>query len=214
MNSTVSLQHIYDQLFAHYGPQNWWPADSAFEMIVGAVLTQNTSWLNVEKALEQLRTADALNPSEIARMTPEKLAELIRPAGFFNQKAEYLQIITQFYLHQMDQFADQPLDDFRKALLSLKGVGPETADSILLYACHRPIFVVDAYTRRIFSRLGFIERSASYQQIQKFFHTHLEPDVNLFNEYHALIVIHAKQHCKTKPDCAACPLRIACMSSS
>jgi len=205
-----ALTSIYQKLFAAYGPQHWWPANSPFEVMVGAILTQNTNWKNVEMAIGNMKTANMLDAEKIAKCNEVKLGELIRSSGFFNQKARRLKSFCRFYLDQGGNTGLKQLDDPRKALLALKGIGPETADSILLYALDVPIFVVDAYTKRIFSRLGMIPTNASYTEVQELFHDHLEADVSLFNEYHALIVNHAKHHCRIKPVCTACPLLSFC----
>ena len=204
----------------HCGPSNWWPADSPFEVALGAILTQNTAWRNVEKALASLRDATGLVPAEVAALAPEMLAEYVRPSGFFSQKSAtiraFLSLMQRHGGLSGDDAADGKLACFatvddaamREALLALRGIGPETADSILLYALFRPFFVVDAYTRRIFHRHGLVDDAMEYHDLQDFFMDGLEPDVGLFNEYHALIVTIGKHFCgKSKPKCAACPLR-------
>lgn len=205
---------VYQRLLAAYGPQHWWPADTPFEMMVGAILTQNTAWTNVEKAIAAMKSADALDARRILDMDASRLAGLIRPSGYFNQKAARLKGFSAFYLEHDGEAGIASLPDPRAALLALNGIGPETADSILLYALHIPVFVVDAYTRRIFARLGLTNPDASYAGLQGFFHRQLEPDAPLFNEYHALIVHHAKRHCRSSPDCACCPLRRRCRDST
>jgi len=178
--------------------------------MVGAILTQNTNWQNVEKAITNLKTAGSLDAKHILNMDEARLRELIRPSGFFNQKAVRLRLFCHFYLEHDGESGIKALENPRRTLLSLNGIGPETADSILLYALGIPVFVVDAYTRRIFSRLGLTAADATYSELQDYFQTQLERDVPLFNEFHALIVHHAKQHCRAKPLCDECPLFISC----
>ena len=181
--------------------------------MVGAILTQNTNWKNVETAISSLKTADMLDAEKIADCDEVRLGELIRSSGFFNQKAVRLKSFCRFYLDQGREIGLKRLDNPRQALLALNGIGPETADSMLLYALDIPVFVVDAYTKRIFSRLGMASASASYTEVQQLFHDHLDADAPLFNEYHALIVNHAKHHCRVKPVCTACPLFDVCSTS-
>ncbi len=203
----------YQLLFEHYGPRHWWPADSPFEVAIGAILTQNTNWQNVEKALGNLRAADAISLQKIATIDPEQLQQLIRSSGYFRQKTERLQLFCRHILNQhgsIEILLQQSLTDARNELLGLKGVGPETADSILLYAGEIASFVVDAYTRRIFARLGLLEGSETYTEIRDYFMQNLPHQAPLFNEYHALIVQHAKCHCLTKPRCQDCPLALNC----
>jgi endonuclease-3 related protein len=207
------LQSIYHKLNDAYGDLNWWPAESPFEVALGAILTQNTNWRNVEKAIRNLRTANALSVQKIATLAPEELEQLIRPSGYFRQKAERLQLFCRHLLEQhgsIEVLLRQPLTTARNELLGLKGVGPETADSILLYAGEIPSFVVDAYTRRIFVRLGLLNGSENYEKIRALFMYNLPRQAALFNQYHALIVQHAKRHCLTKPQCQDCPLATDC----
>ena len=209
------LQPVFDRLVAHFGPLHWWPADSSFEVVIGAILTQNTAWSNVEKAIFNLRREEALTPEALRAATREQLEEWIRPAGFFRQKAERLQLFAEhlFAHHDGDlgRLLAAPLPEARRELLALKGVGPETADSILLYAGGLPSFVVDAYTRRLFGRLGLLDPTAPYESIRTLFMERLPADPDLFNEYHALIVEQCKQLCrKRKPLCANCPLQKSC----
>lgn len=199
-------------MLSHYGPQHWWPGDSVFEIMVGAVLTQNTAWINVERAIDNLRSLDLLSLDAMARLNRKELAGLIRPAGYFNVKAQRLQNLCDFLQRQggeasLSQIADVPL---REALLEVNGVGPETADDILLYAFERPVFVIDAYTRRLFSRVGLIAGDESYEKLRSIFETGLESSVDLFNEYHALIVRHGKNICTKKPRCSECCIRRHC----
>jgi len=201
---------IYRLLFDAYGAQHWWPADTSFEMMLGAILTQNTAWTNVEKAIANLKRADALDAQAILKMDEAQLRELIRPSGFFNQKAARLKIFSDFYLEHGGLEGLRQMDKPRAALLALHGIGPETADSMLLYALDEPVFVIDAYTRRIFARLGLTTPDVSYHELQNLFHAQLPMEVPLFNDYHALIVQHAKQHCRVRPRCDGCPLHSGC----
>lgn len=203
---------IYTLLSDHFGPQHWWPGDSPFEVMVGAVLTQNTNWENVRKAIANLKKAQALTFSALFSLTGEEIAQLIQPSGYFNVKAQRLKNLLQMIAEQYDGnpelfFADN-LRASREALLSVKGVGPETADSILLYAANHPVFVVDAYTHRIFSRHHLTTEENDYHSLQQEFHDALPINAAFFNEYHALIVAVGKKYCKkTKPRCEQCPLR-------
>ena len=201
------LLEIFNRLYKKFGEQHWWPADTKDEVVIGAVLTQNTAWNNVEKAIANLKKAGVLSLKDIARVDEELLKELIKPAGFFNQKALYLKNVAYFIKNHggFPHLSKKSTHELRKMLLSVKGVGKETADSILLYAFERPVFVVDAYTKRVVSRHKLSE-DLTYDSIQKLFMENLPLDVNLFNEYHALIVKLAKEHCKKKPLCKGCPL--------
>lgn len=206
----------YHRMLAAYGPQHWWPGETAFEVMVGAVLTQNTAWSNVERAIAQLKVDAQLTCQGILALPDADLAERIRPAGYYNVKARRLRALCVFLRQQ--GVADRPealrdlapLPELRRLLLAVHGVGEETADSILLYALHLPVFVVDAYTRRIFSRLGLITGDESYSHIQQSFQEHLAADVALFNEYHALIVHLGKTVCRPRPRCGECPLSAIC----
>jgi endonuclease-3 related protein len=205
------LRRIFDLMFQALGPQRWWPARTPFEMMVGAVLTQNTAWSNVEKAMAQLRAAGALRPAVLTGLPRAGLARLIRPAGYYNIKAERLQSLLRFLrrrcgMHPSRLFRGDPAA-LRRDLLAVNGIGPETADSILLYAGAIPVFVVDAYTRRILARHGLARPGAGYDELQGLFTAHLPRDAALFNEYHALIVMVGKDYCRTAPRCEACPLR-------
>lgn len=202
---------MYDTLLNHYGPQHWWPADSFVEMIVGAVLTQNTNWKNVERALDNLKIQNLLSLKALQDLPIEELAELIRPAGYYNIKARRLKnlvaLFVETYEGEPELFFQEDLEGAREQLLSVKGIGPETADSILLYGCEKPVFVIDAYTCRIFSRHGLLPEESDYAGVQEIFHDALPQDVALYNEYHALIVQLAKDFCKKKnPSCEECPL--------
>lgn len=203
---------LYQRLLEYHGEQAWWPADSPFEVLIGAILTQNTAWTNVEKALDALRQRDLLRPERLDELEPETLAPLIRCSGYYNQKARRLIGFTRWYRQQGGHQALCRRDGerLRSELLQLHGIGPETADDMLLYAFGKPFFVIDAYTRRLLSRLGLAEGREPYERLQQDFHRELEPAVPLYQQYHALIVQHAKQHCRKSPVCAGCPLAAHC----
>jgi len=209
-----SLLSVYHTLEARYGPQDWWPGDSPFEIMTGAVLTQNTAWTNVEKAIANLKAADCLDPGRIVALPAADLAELIRPSGYFNVKAKRLRQFCSWYLEQGGHGPCSQWDtpSLRGALLSINGIGPETADDILLYAFQRPVFVIDAYTRRIFSRLGFFVEDLPYESMRAEFQKALPTDSDLFNEYHGLIVRHGKDICRKRPRCDLCCLRGHCIN--
>ncbi len=209
------LTSIYQRLFKAWGPQHWWPAKTPFEVIVGAILTQNTSWTQVEKAIKNLKEQDLLSPERILKISLPELAQAIRPSGYFNQKTRRLKTFVAFlqqrFKGDLQIMAEESMGQLRKELLELSGIGPETADSILLYAFHQPIFVVDAYTYRIFTRQGMIEEEVSYEELQNFFMDHLPLEAPLFNEYHALIVREAKEFCRKRPLCSECPISEGCL---
>jgi endonuclease III related protein len=211
------LNEIYDCLLAAFGPQRWWPGETPFEVMVGAILTQSASWLNVEKAIANLKLAGALSPWAIRRVPLEELAQLIRPSGYYNAKARKLKALTSWlerYGDDLDRAFDGPLPAKRAELLAVHGVGPETADSILLYAAGRPSFVIDAYTRRVLGRLGIMSEQEGYEACRALFTTNLDPDVARYNEYHALFVRLGKDLCRKRlPRCPECPLRGRCRSS-
>lgn len=205
------LKRIFLQLYSAFGPQHWWPADSNFEVIVGAILAQNTSWLNVEKAILKLKARRLLAPQLLSRLSLKELAAVIKSAGYYNIKAARLKEFVKFFLGgyagSIKNMSREELIPLRKQLLAVKGIGPETADSILLYALNKPVFVIDAYTKRIFSRHGLIKEEADYAQAQGIFTRNLKPDAKLFNEYHALLVKLGKDFCrKQNPKCEICPL--------
>lgn len=204
------IYHIYSVLYAFYGPQNWWPGDTPFEIMVGAVLTQNTNWNNVRSAIDNLKREDLLDLEKLTALPVEILAEKIRPAGYYNLKAKRLKsLFTQIERlgGSLENFFDADKESLRERLLEVKGVGPETADSIILYAAGKPSFVVDAYTHRILFRHHCIPEEVTYQEIQELFTSALPEDTVLFNEYHALLVRLGKDHCKkTSPRCTGCPL--------
>lgn len=218
MSLSSRLLQIHSVLFQRYGPQHWWPGETPFEVCVGAILTQNTNWGNVEKAIANLKAAEVLSVIGIARLEPSALAELIRSAGYFNVKAARLQSFVRFLQDQhqgsLEHLFSAPWQQTRTELLSVKGIGPETTDSMLLYAGQKPSFVVDAYTRRIFSRLGLVPEEIGYDQLRGFFMATLPTSANLFNEYHALIVQLGKQHCRPRPGCASCCLSPYCLYHS
>ena len=201
---------IFELLSNHFGPQNWWPAETALEMMVGAVLTQNTNWKNVEKAIENLKKKGLISLEALYSISNAELAQEIRQAGYYNIKARRLKNLIEFIFNHYHGDLDALLGDgtqtLRRGLLSVNGIGPETADSILLYAANRPVFVVDAYTHRILSRHGMSEEQATYQQLQELFMDNLPDDSSLFNEFHALIVEAGKDFCRKKPLCEECPL--------
>ena len=205
------LTQIYRRLLDVFGPQHWWPGDSPFEVMLGAVLTQNTNWQNVERAIRNLRDADLLEPHALYNMPVEELEQLIQPAGYFRVKARRLRNLLEFLIDRYDGSLDAMfavgLPELREQLLGVNGIGPETADSILLYAGGLPSFVVDAYTHRVFSRHGWIDFEADYHQIQDYLQGGLPQDVQLYNEYHALLVRLGKDFCKkSNPQCKECPL--------
>lgn len=205
------LNQMFTQLYAAFGPQHWWPGDTDFEVIVGAILTQNTSWLNVEKAIAKLKSKKLLTAEKLNRLPVKKLAGLIKSAGFYNLKAvrlkNFLQFFFEAYQGKIKLMRANDLASLRKQLLDVNGIGPETADSILLYALNKPVFVVDAYTKRICLRHKLIPAQAEYSQVQDIFMRNLKPDIKLFNEYHALIVKLGKDYCrKQNPKCNLCPL--------
>jgi len=211
---TPPLMEVFDLLLSTYGPQGWWPGDGPFEVIVGAVLTQNTAWQNVAQAIANLKREGLLDASALLDAEPETVKALIAPAGFFNVKYDRLMNVLEYltrYDLDLERLRRLPLAGLRDELLQVNGVGPETADSILLYAFERPVFVVDAYTRRLFSRLGhgWMERGP-YDEIQKLFMEVLPRDAGLYNEFHALIVVHCKDTCKKSPLCSGCCLSSFC----
>jgi len=209
------LLDIYHRLMAHYGPQRWWPADTPFEVMVGAILTQSAAWGNVEKAIANLKAAGALSPEGIRRLPLAELSGIIRPSGYFNAKARKLKSLVNWLIESCDDdltrlFAADVFS-LRGQLLPVHGIGPETADSIILYAAGKPVFVIDAYTRRIMSRLGQVTENDSYGAYQDLFTKNLPADVHLFNEYHALLVCLAKNVCRrNQPLCLKCCLSEIC----
>ena len=208
------LLDVYQRLYAAYGPQHWWPGETPFEVIVGAILTQSAAWTNVEKAIANLKAAGALSPQGLYGLSEGELARIVRPSGYFNAKARKLKAFVDL-LHErfngdLRRLLALPAPELRPLLLATHGIGPETADSILLYAAGRPVFVIDAYTRRVFSRLGFTPDADTYDGWQRLFTDELPADARLFNEYHALIVRLGKDVCRKRPLCAECPLLPVC----
>jgi len=206
------LTRIYDALLRAFGPQHWWPGETPFEVMVGAVLTQNTNWQNVERAIVNLKEAGLMEPRKLARVPVERLARLIKPSGYFNVKALRLRAFLDWYVSRTGDGSARNLrgvrtPQLRAELLAINGVGPETADSILLYGLGRRVFVVDAYTRRFLARHALVEPGASYEEIKSLFENRLPKSVKVYNEYHALIVKLGKDICRPKPLCDECPLR-------
>lgn len=205
------LAQFYDTLFGGLGPQHWWPGRTRFEIIVGAILTQSTAWVNVEKAIANLRRERLLTPLALERVSLAKLARLVRPSGYFRQKARKLKAFVQFlrreYGGSLARMFATPTAELRETLLSVHGIGPETADSILLYAGEHPVFVVDAYTKRVLTRHGLVGERAGYDEMRALFEANLPRDTRLFNEYHALLVHAGKTWCRPRdPRCDSCPL--------
>ncbi len=207
---TVTLDEIYHRLYDAYGPQGWWPAESPFEVIVGAILVQNTAWNNAQRAIENLRDADVLSVDRLYALPVQGLESLIHSAGYYRMKTRrlrnFLEHLVTHYDGSIDRLFKLDTESLRDELLSINGIGPETADSILLYAAERPVFVVDAYTNRVLKRHRWIDNDADYEMLQSHFASRLEPDVSLYNEFHALIVRLGNLHCRKTPRCEECPL--------
>lgn len=206
------VRRIYRKLSSTFGPQYWWPAQTPFEVMVGAILVQNTNWKNVEKAIARLKAKKVLTPRKLHVLSLRQLARYIRPAGYFNVKARRLKNFVAFFIARYSgsvaRMRAQPLESLRPQLLTVNGIGEETADSILLYALEKPIFVIDAYTKRIFIRHKIFQPNVTYQKAQEFFHDRLRPSVTLYNEYHALLVHTGKTFCQASSvRCSQCPLR-------
>lgn len=205
------LRSYYDALLAHFGPQRWWPGETPFEVMVGAILTQNTAWTNVEKAVATLKANGLLDPRAIDRLDAETLALAIRPAGYFRVKAKRLKAFVRWFVERFDGDAERmgrrPLARLREELLAVHGIGPETADSILLYALGAPTFVVDAYTHRVAARHELAPEETTYDELKELFESQLPRDATLYNEFHAQIVAVGKAFCRPKPRCESCPLR-------
>jgi endonuclease-3 related protein len=212
------LLNIYRRLLARYGPQHWWPAEEPFEVIVGAILTQSAAWGNVEKAIANLRASNALSPKALRQLSTPRLAKLVRPCGYYNAKALKLKSFAYWlgnhHDYDLDRLFASDVGELRQQLLSINGIGQETADSIILYAADKPIFVVDAYTRRIISRIGLAPAKNSYADYQALFMENLPPDAKLFNEYHALLVYLGKKVCRPQPLCPQCCLSELCQFAS
>lgn len=208
---STKLTEAYERLLAAFGPQHWWPGESPFEIVVGAVLVQNTSWKNVERAIANLREAGLMSPQALYALPAEELAEQIRPAGYFQVKTRRLRNLLRFVIEEYDGSLDamfrRDLSTLREQLLSIHGIGPETADAILLYTGGLPTFVVDTYTHRVLARHGWIGYDAEYDEIKSYFEGQLPADAPLYNEYHALLVRVGKEYCRRgEPKCEACPL--------
>ncbi len=211
---TSTLLEVYHRLLSRYGPQHWWPAEDPFEVIVGAILTQATAWTNVEQALSNLKQETALTPVALRHLPPHRLATLIRPCGYYNAKASklkaFVERLGECYSDDLGLLFALEIDHLRQELLSIHGVGEETADSIILYAAKKPVFVIDAYTRRIIHRLGLAPQSDSYGAFQARFTKNLPLEESLYNEYHALLVRHGQEVCRKSPRCQNCCLRSLC----
>lgn len=212
--SLTTLLDIYQRSFSRYGPQYWWPADESFEVIVGAILTQSAAWKNVEKCILNLKKADALSPSALRKLTCQELAELIHPSGYYNAKTAKLKAFAIWlgdnYADSLERLFAQDVAGLREKLLEVHGIGEETADSILLYAGNKPVFVIDAYTRRVVDRLGIRVEGKKYQHYQKLFMDNLPLNTQMFNEYHALFTALCKDVCLKKPVCGECCLGLIC----
>ncbi|MGB2691121.1 MAG: endonuclease III domain-containing protein [Thermodesulfobacteriota bacterium] len=211
MNTSDRIKNIYKLLYKEYGPQGWWPGDSQLECILGAILTQNTSWQNVEKAIGNLKKLGLLSIEKLTLLTTNELAQLIRSSGYFNQKAikikNFITFLYENYQGNLETMFQEEISELRDKLLQIKGIGPETADCIILYGGNKPIFVIDTYTYRILSRHGLVPEQTSYGEMQELIMDSLTQDAQIFNEYHALIVKTGKEHCrKQNPICAGCPL--------
>jgi endonuclease III related protein len=209
--SRRELIRLYRRLYRHYGDLHWWPAKTPFEVSVGAILTQNTAWKNVEKAIRQLTRAGALSVGALSKMSHQRLARLIKSAGYFNVKARrlknFISFVAKRYRGSPAQMCRQETDRLRAELLALNGIGPETADSILLYAAEKPVFVIDAYTKRILSRHGVLAYEKSYDDFQTFFTKRLPRDAALYNQFHAMLVKVGNEFCRSQPRCDECPLK-------
>jgi len=209
-----ALQNIYHQLINYYGPQRWWPAQGPFEVIIGAILTQSAAWVNVEKAIAKLKAAKALSPKALRQLSLSEVATLIHPCGYYNAKALKLKSLAhwlgEYYNDNLNKLFANYTERLRQELLSIRGIGQETADSIILYAANKPIFVIDAYTRRIINRIGLAPDSNSYTAYQALFMDNLPTDAELFNEYHALLVHLGKDVCRNRPLCQQCCLNNTC----
>jgi endonuclease-3 related protein len=205
-----ALNDVYSRLYARHGPQHWWPGETPFEVVIGAILTQSTAWTNVEKAIANLKAEGLLDPESLHSIAVDNLATLIRSSGYYNAKAAkvkaFIQRLHDEYDGSLDQLFELDTASLRRELLSIHGVGPETADSILLYAAHRPVFVIDAYTKRIIGRLGLAPENDSYESLQQLFMDNLANNEAMFNEYHALLVRHGKEVCRKSPRCDGCCL--------
>ena len=211
----LSLYDLFQRLYGHFGPCHWWPGETPFEVIVGAILTQNTAWKNVESAIDNLKTKDVLEPERLEKLSQEELALLIRSSGYYNQKARKIKSFLEYYKskysYKIGDMAKILLEELREDLLQIYGIGEETADSILLYALNKPTFVVDAYTNRILSRIGYTTDTISYKKLKRFCEESLPQDTKLYNEFHALFVLLGKSICKSTPLCIECPVHNDCL---
>lgn len=212
---TEKLNEVYNALYKQYGPRHWWPAETPFEVIIGAILTQFVSWKNVETAIKNLKENDILNVNDLCDVEIDTLEQCIKSTRFYKQKANRLKIFCSYikneYDGNLDKLFDKDINKLRKELLAINGIGKETADCIILYAAMKPIFVVDAYTKRIFSRLGFVDENISYDKLQHLFMDNIKKDTKMYNEYHALIVKLGNNSCiGTKPKCNECPINYVC----
>ena len=209
-----TLQQLYDKLFKMFGPQHWWPADTPFEVIIGAILTQNTSWKNVESAINKLKNCGLMTPERMYALPERELGLLIRSTGFYNQKSKQLKAFLEFlkfnHNNKIESMAQVDYSLLRRNLLSIYGIGDETADCILLYALNKPSFVVDAYTKRILNRIGFVDSDASYMSTKLLCESAFPNNIAVFNEFHALFVAFGKQYCKKLPLCTQCPFNSTC----
>jgi len=216
LDISKALMKIYQRLYGHFGPRHWWPADGPFEMIVGAILTQNVTWRSVTSAIDNLKAAGLLSLDSLLAVPEEELSPLLRPTRYHIQKARKLQsfcrVVAAEHGGDLGAFLAQDAMGLRRRLLDIYGIGPETADAIVLYAAGKPIFVIDAYTHRIFHRLGYFPERISYREMQSFFMGTLPPDTNLYNEYHALIDALGHHICTARPHCGACPLAGLCQA--
>jgi endonuclease-3 related protein len=206
------LQEYYSALRNHFGPQHWWPARTRLEVILGAILTQNTTWHNATLALRKLRKARLIHWQGLFAASLSSLEECVQPSGFYKQKARsirgFADWLSQRYGGSLDRLFTLPVELLRRELLGLRGLGPETVDAIILYSAKRPVFVADAYTRRVLGRHGFLSATSDYHETQEFLHRHLPQDVSLYNEFHALLVEVGKNHCRRQsPECEGCPLQ-------
>ncbi len=211
MRTDAKIRGFYEALLDAWGPQGWWPAETPFEVAVGAILTQNTNWRNVERAIVNLKREGLLEPAALAEVDPDRLAELVRPAGYFRVKTKrlrnFVRMLVDDFGGDLDALFSLSTSSLRETILSVSGIGPETADSIVLYAAGRPVFVVDAYTARVLYRHGLLDLPASYEEVQELMAGPLPADADLFGEYHALLVEVGKRHCKKRaPVCDGCPL--------
>ncbi|MGC8888760.1 MAG: endonuclease III domain-containing protein [Candidatus Micrarchaeia archaeon] len=213
MQPSPSLEELYARLRSHFGFLNWWPGETKTEIIAGAVLTQNTAWRNVEKAIKNLKEKKLLSLEALASASTAEIEKAIKPSGFYRQKAERLKGLFKYIKENygsLNKFFSKGKDELRNELLSLKGIGRETADSIILYAAEKPTFVIDTYTRRVMHRVYMLDENMDYDKLKAYFEERLDRDLNLYKDFHAQFVELAKRHCRKKPECAACPLNDVC----